>query len=148
VIYAISDLHFYLSYKTPVILRSEHFARLHALCVKQMDWLSYLPFIQPTEKELKENITTGNERFAQVSIHGVGENLLVSVLGDGFDEFATLFHFFLPMISAKSRNHHFQDPTIDFIIRMRYPGVGKLACAKEETSDLGYLNSNVGNDRA
>jgi len=36
-----------------------------------MNWLSYLPFIQPTEKESKENITTGNERFAQVSIHGV-----------------------------------------------------------------------------
>jgi hypothetical protein len=100
----------------------------------------------PTEQ--KENITTVIERFAQASIHGVYVIPLISVIGDRFDKLATLFDFFLSMIFAESGNQHFQNPAIYFIIRVRYQGIGNLACAKEEIPDLRYLDSNVGNGRA
>jgi len=101
------------------------------------------PFIQPTEKELKENIITGNERFAQASIHGVDAILLILVIRDRFDKLTTLLHFFLSMLSAESGNQHFQHPAIYFIIGMGHQGIGYLACAKPWNTG----NRNTGRNR-
>jgi hypothetical protein len=69
--------------------------------------------VKPPRYRSAENAQAGNtitriERFALASIHGVDVILLISVIRDRLDKLATLFHFFLSMLFAEPRNHHFQ----------------------------------------
>jgi hypothetical protein len=77
----------------------------------------------------------------------VSRFLLILVIRDRLDKLTTLPHFFLSMLSAESGNQHFLHPAIYFIIGMGHHGIGNLAGTQQEIPDLGYLNSNVGDDR-